>query len=299
MIIIIMSNYIINPIVGYFGAEIIGNITSISNFTILSLLNMYAILVFRNQIISQEEYVNFANKLGKPIFAHPIIGGDIKYREILEVDSSKIGKNAKWHTDISFIKNPPSISILRSEDEIPNYAGDTLWSDLRTSYNYLSYDMKEFLNNLEAIHKITPLAYWGEPYDNIKLDENKIKLYEKSKEMIPVIHPVVRLHPRTNKPGLFVNPGFTSHILNVSKIESDYILNLLYEHTTQPEFILRHKWKKNDIVIWDNIRTMHYAINDYDCIRKLYRICIEGNIPYGFNNKTSRDAYNNLYKYEV
>jgi alpha-ketoglutarate-dependent taurine dioxygenase len=149
--------------------------------------------------------------------------------------------------------------------------------------------MKSFLNKLEAVHKITPLGYWGEPYDFSLPIEETIKLYEDSKKIIPVIHPVVRIHPRTQKPSFFVNPGFTSHILNLSNIESEYILKLIYEHSTQPEYILRHKWEKNDVVIWDNICTSHYAINDYgSALRKMRRVTVKGDIPFGYNNIKSR-----------
>jgi len=143
---------------------------------------------------------------------------------------------------------------------------------------------KGFLNKLEAVHKITPLAYWGEPFDYLASIEETIKLYEESKKIIPVIHPVVRINKRTQKPSFFVNPGFTSHILNLTKIESDNILKLIYEHITQPEFVLRHKWEKNDVVIWDNTCTAHYAINDYGSFtRKMRRVTIKG-----YNNIKSK-----------
>lgn len=103
------------------------------------------------------------------------------------------------------------------------------------------------------------------------------------------MHPVVRINPRTQKPSFFVNPGFTSHILNLTKIESDNILKLIFDHTSQPEFIMRHKWEKNDIVIWDNTCTSHYAVNDYGkSNRKMRRVTVKGDIPFGFNNIKSK-----------
>ena len=68
----------------------------------------------------------------------------------------------------------------------------------------------------------------GEPFDYLSSVEETIKLYEESKKIIPVIHPVVRINKRTQKTSFFVNPGFTSHILNLTKIESDNILKLIY-----------------------------------------------------------------------
>lgn len=280
-----MSEIIINPITGYFGAEIIGQITTISNFTLLGLLNIYAVLVFRNQNLTISQFSSFAKKLGNPTLAHPVQKGFHDFPEILEVDSSKIGKNAKWHTDISYTLKPPSISILQAIQIPFGSGGDTLFSDLQTSYKYLSTNVKQLINNLDAVHKITPLAYWGFPFDNLFISEKeKEDLYKKSLRIPAIKHPIVRIHPFTGEPGLFVNPGYTDHIIGVSEIESRNLLNLLFEHSVKPEFTLRHKWSKHDIVIWDNTRTMHYAVDDYKEERIMHRICIEGEIPYGIKD---------------
>ena len=71
-------------------------------------------------------------------------------------------------------------------------------------------------------------------------------------EITPVEHPVVRVHPETGRKGLFVNPGFTSHIVGVSDAESRGILDLLYAHLTKPEHTIRHRWAPGDVGIWDN-----------------------------------------------
>lgn len=284
-----MNTFLINPLTGHFGAEIIGNISTITNYTILGLLNIYAVLVFRNQTLSSNQFSIFAKTLGNPTLAHPVQEGLTLYPEILEVDSSKVGKNAKWHTDVSYTLNPPSISILQAI-KVPRVGGDTLFSDLQTSYTYLSFSIKKLVNNLEAVHKITPLAYWGEPFDENNIDkQEKWELYQKSLTLNAVIHPVIRINPVTGEPNLFVNPGYTSHILNMSKIESEYLLRLLWEHSVKPEFTMRHKWAKGDIVLWDNTRTMHYAVDDYKEKRIMNRICIEGLKPY---DKKSREMNN-------
>ena len=67
------------------------------------------------------------------------------------------------------------------------------------------------------------------------------------------------------------------------------ILKLIYEHTTQPEYVLRHKWEKNDILIWDNRCTSHYAVNDYGTDpRKMRRVTVNGEIPFGYHNLISK-----------
>lgn len=277
--------------IGHFGIELHNfDIKTVQNKNFLQkLLNEYLVIIIKGIELTCEEQIELAKLFGEPSLAHPVVPGNKQFPEILEIDGSKGGKNAKWHTDVSFLEKPHSISILIG-DEIPEVGGDILFSDLRTAYEKINEDIKPFLNKLEAVHKITPLAYWGEPFDYLSSSFDKInQLYEESKKIIPVIHPVVRIHPLTNKPSFFVNPGYTSHIINLSKIESDHILHLIYEHITQPEYVLRHKWEKNDILIWDNICTSHYAVNDYGTLpRKMRRVTINGEIPFGYNNLISK-----------
>jgi taurine dioxygenase len=88
----------------------------------------------------------------------------------------------------------------------------------------------------------------------------------------------------TGRPSLFVNPGFTSHILDMSRIESDALLGLLYAHSTRPELLVRHRWNEGDVVIWDNRSTMHYAIDDYSgSERRMRRVTLAGSRPSGPN----------------
>lgn len=282
-----MNNLSISQIVGNFGAELNVDLKTINSNLLLSLLDQYKVLVIRNQNLSKDEQICIGKKLGNVSMAHPIITGTVEHPEIYDIVSSYAGKNAQWHTDVTYTENPHSISILCADD-IPEHGGDTLFCDLETSYNGLSTNFKQYLNISEAVHKVTPLAYVGYPYDHLNGDLCS-ELYNKSRNHLPIIHPVVRLHPRTNKPNLFVNPGYTTHIKNVSKIESNHILNLLYEHCLQPENILRVKWNVGDVVIWDNTNTMHYATNDYsDYNRKMRRITICGDKPVGYNGSVSR-----------
>jgi taurine dioxygenase len=284
------NNLIFKKKVGYFGIDVYNFDINNKEHTkkLQLLLDEYLVVIIKQTKLSFQEHVKLATLFGEPTLAHPVVPGNEYFPQILEIDGAKGGKNAKWHTDVSFLENPHSVSILIG-DEIPEVGGDTLWCDLRSAYEKISNELKPFLNKLEAVHKISPLAYWGEPFDYLTSVEETIQLYEDSKKIFPVIHPVIRIHERTNKPCFFVNPGFTSHILNLSKIESDNVLKLIYEHMTQPEFVLRHKWEKNDVVIWDNTCTAHYAINDYGFFpRKMRRVTVKGETPFGYNNIISK-----------
>ena len=99
-------------------------------------------------------------------------------------------------------------------------------------------------------------------------------------EVPPEAHPVVRRHPETGQPALFVSEHFTTRILDVPADESEALLAELYAHSTQPQFVYRHHWQPYDMVFWDNRSVMHLATGcPPDQPRTLYRTTIEGDVP--------------------
>ena len=279
-----------SPLSASFGMEFSGSRIDIEadGAWVLEQLETNLFLVFREQFLTHAEQVALARAIGEPTPAHPVVPGHPDHPEILELDGAKGGKNAQWHTDVTFSPTPPAASVLVA-DELPPAGGDTLWADLRGAYEGLSPVVRNALDQLEAVHRITPLAYWGVPHDTALSREDALELLENAKKVPPVVHPVVRVHPSTGRPSLFVNPGFTSHIVGLSALESDALLDLLAAHTTQPEFVVRHQWQPGDVVLWDNRATMHYACDDYgDAPRRMRRVTIRGAEPVGLNGQTSR-----------
>jgi len=278
------------PLKASFGVEFSGSRIDIESDGdwVLDQLETNLLLVFRKQFLTHAEQVALALAIGEPTPAHPVVPGHPDHPEILELDGAKGGKNAQWHTDVTFSPTPPAASVLVA-DELPSVGGDTLWADLRGAYEGLSPVLRGALDQMEAVHRITPLAYWGVPHDTALSREDALELLENAKKVPPVVHPVVRVHPATGRPALFVNPGFTSHLLGLSAIESEALLSLLYAHTTQPEFVVRHQWQPGDVVLWDNRATMHYACDDYgDAPRRMRRVTIRGAAPLGLDGRKSR-----------
>jgi taurine dioxygenase len=98
----------------------------------------------------------------------------------------------------------------------------------------------------------------------------------------PVEHPLIVVHPITGKRLLYVNPTFTSRIVELPRRESDAILKLLFDHLVQPDFQVRLKWRENDVAIWDNRATQHYATGDYyPEYRRMHRVTVGGDRPRG------------------
>ncbi|MEN9504238.1 MAG: hypothetical protein RI958_164 [Actinomycetota bacterium] len=283
------GNWTVTPITGTFGVELTGHRVGddLDAAWLLALLEAHLVVVLRDQHLDHAEQVALARSLGEPTPAHPVVPGHPDFPEILELDGAQGGRNARWHTDVTFMPTPPAASILVG-DVVPPFGGDTLWADMRTAYDRLSAPLRTMLAGLRAVHRITPLAYWGEPFDSAMSRDDALELLAQAKEVPPVVHPVVRVHPSTGLPGLFVNPGFTSHIVGMTRIESDAVLAMLYEHATQPELTLRHHWRAGDVVMWDNRATMHYAADDYGSApRRMRRVTLRGPHPVGLDGVAS------------
>lgn len=281
---------LLTPITGTFGAELSGDRVAdgIDGAWLSRQLVDHRLLVLRDQHLTHAQQVQLARELGEPTPAHPVVPGHPDHPEILVLDGAQGGRNARWHTDVTFMPAPPAASVLVG-DVMPAFGGDTMWADTRTAYDRLSPAVQAAIDTLEAVHRISPLAYWGEPFDTALGRDDAQRLFDDAAKVPPVIHPVVRVHPVTGRKNLFVNPGFTTHIVGMSRIESDGLLRLLYEHATQPELVLRHRWRAGDVVIWDNRATMHYAVDDYGAAQRcMRRVTIRGTTPVGPSGAESR-----------
>jgi alpha-ketoglutarate-dependent taurine dioxygenase len=286
----------IEPITPSFGAELHGEQLAgvladtdpdAAGARLRELLEQHLVLVVRDQHLTHAQQVRLARALGEPTPAHPVVPGHPDHPEILELDGATGGRNARWHTDVTFVVAPPAASVLVA-DEVPSSGGDTLWADLRRAHQLLAAPLRDLVDRLEAVHRITPLAYWGEPFDTALGRDDAARLRADASKVPPVIHPVVRIHPTTGRPSLFVNPGFTSHVVGMSRIESEGLLGMLYEHATRPELVLRHRWRPGDVVLWDNRATMHYAIDDYGSAgRRMRRVTLRGDVPVGPTGRPS------------
>lgn len=286
------SPWTVQPITGTFGAELSGaNLCDPAAAEALAgLLHQHRLLVLRDQHLSPADQVQAARALGEPTPAHPVLPGLPGFPEILVQDGATGGRNAMWHTDVTFVLAPPSASVLVA-DVMPDFGGDTMFADTHVAYERLAAPVRAMLEQLDAVHRITPLAYWGEPFDTALGRDDAQQLYDDARSVPPVIHPVVRVHPVTGARNLFVNPGFTSHLVGVSRIESQHLLAMLYGQMTQPELVLRHRWQPGDVVVWDNRTTMHYAVDDYGTTaRTVRRVTVRGDVPVGVDGRRSRPA---------
>ncbi len=238
----------------------------------------YQVLFLRDQPVTPEQQRALAIRFGD-LHIHPLYPHAEGVKEIIELDTHQDNPpdNDNWHTDVTFIQTPPAVAVLASK-LLPESGGDTLWSSGIAAYEALSGPVKQLLSGLQAEHDVRKSF---QEYKYRKTEEEHQRWQQAVAQHPPVQHPVIRTHPVSERKALFVNEGFTTRLLGVSDKESEALLNFLFAHVTRPEFQVRWRWQPNDVAIWDNRVTQHYANADYYPARRvMHRATVLGDKPF-------------------
>jgi taurine dioxygenase len=273
----------IHPLSPALGAQISGidlnrDLTGEQRNVIERALLDHQVLFFRDQPITPQQQARFAAHFGD-LHIHPIYPNVPEQPEVLILDTAvtDVRDNAIWHTDVTFLPTPALGAVL-SAKQVPAYGGDTLWASGIAAFEALSRPMQMLLDGLTATHDFTrsfPLERFGNTAEDLARWE------ETRHKNPPLSHPVIRTHPVSGRKALFVNEGFTTRINELEAAESEAILKLLFAHGTRPEFTLRWRWQANDVAMWDNRVTQHYAVDDYRPQRRvMHRATILGDAPF-------------------
>ncbi|HWE55379.1 MAG TPA: TauD/TfdA family dioxygenase [Acidimicrobiales bacterium] len=288
----------VTPLSGHIGAQIDGidisrPLSPEALTTIQDSLNRWKVVFFRDQDLDHGAQIAFGRQFGELTYAHPHDDTPPDgYPEIYTVDPRRFNEQYGisdeearrirkysytngWHTDVTPAVNPPAGSILRA-DVVPAFGGDTTFTNLVAAYGSLSDGVKQLLDGLRAEHFY---GAGGNRLSKVSTFGNKIE-----KNRLVAHHPVVRVHPVTGEKGLFVNPVFTDHIVDVSPLESRWILDFLYAHLARNEFTVRFKWEPGSVAFWDNRATAHLGPQDLghvDVDRVLHRVTLIGDVPVG------------------
>lgn len=271
----------VSPLSGALGAEISGVDTGavLDKETVAEIrraLLKYLVIFFRDQALSVERHKAFTRRFGE-IFVHPNydIGGEndpeLVYLLRRRGDTSVAGE--QWHTDTTMMRTPPMGAILYAL-EVPSYGDDTLFANQYLAYETLSDGMKALLGKLRAVHDDTRVAG---PRAGLNQRRSSKVREDESWRPTTSVHPVVRVHPETKRPCLFVNPIYTQRFDGMTCAESKPLLDFLYAHASRHEFTCRFAWRPGSIAFWDNRCTQHLAIHDrMDAGRHMRRTQISG-----------------------
>ena len=217
----------------------------------------HPVLLVRNQLLDEVQQIAFSRRFGE-INIH--VRTDIRSRshpEVVMVSNLRLenGDNigalasgeAKWHTDSCYKSKPDTGSILYAL-EVPEDGGKTAWANLQLAYEALPDATKTKLEGKRGEYA----------YNIFNVDITKDNDIQDIRTITPdVKHPMVLKQPVSERKGLYFDPLQTYGIEDMDVSESRPLLDELTAHITQPNFIFEHRWRRGDIVLWDNCRVLH------------------------------------------
>ena len=239
--------------------------------TIEGLLGKHGVLWFSKQTLTSAQLKTFSSTFGTLEVNVANMYQDPNIPEVMILSNKKVdGKplgladaGQDWHTDMSYSKMIAFTNVLYGL-EIPHRdgkpLGNTEFSNMRAAYMALPAELKQKLEGLTVLHDFN--KFW----ENMRKQPGCTRppLTEAQlKTKPPVSHPIFLTHPITGEKILYANPGYAMRINELPEKESDEILNFLFEHQLQPQFRYRHLWTVGDVLMWDNMGTIHNAVADY------------------------------------
>lgn len=233
------------------------------------------VILLRNQKLTEDDQVRFAERFGQLAVSHtrrfttknPAVMLISNIREDGKLIGALPDGEMQFHSDQCHQERPAKASMLYSI-EIPSRGGNTLFANAYKAYETLPDSIKGKIDGRRAVN-----AY---DYNNAATRRGT-----RVADGVPSwTHPVVRTHPATGKKALYVNRLMTVAIEGLSQADSDDLLNLLFDHQEQHEFIYEHVWRHNDVLLWDNRCTLH-ARTDFSAEerRLMRRVTILGEKP--------------------
>ena len=245
----------------------------------------HLLLIFPRQPITDEQHIAFGHRFGAlevhPSLAHRSSRNKEIYRvsnvdeagNIVPPDDTAwqyLNQSWRWHTDSSFREIPSKGSILHGL-EITHAGGNTLFANLYAAYEALDAPTKARIDGLEVIHD----------HDYILRSSSELAVITdrgRYEPLPPVVHPIVRIHPVTGRRSLFLSPHTMVNVVGMREQEGRALLDELIAHATRSDFVYRHVWANDDVIMWDNRCTMH-SVEPFDNAtvrRVMHRVTLVG-----------------------
>lgn len=218
----------------------------------------HLVLVFRGQSLSDDALVRFSARFGDldTVPGWEPFSPD-GYPQVLTISNVVEGNRAigvlgdgeaAWHTDMSYLDLPPTASLLHSH-EVPESGGDTLFMNMYAALDTLPGDLRRAIDGKILNHDSS--------HDSSGTLRSNHSAFGDVSEAPGARHPMIRSHPVTGRPALFLGRRLHAWIVGESVADSDALLNRLWEHCTGGDFFYRHRWAAGDLLMWDNRCTMH------------------------------------------
>jgi len=247
---------------------------------ILQTLHRYGVIFFRGQKLTPEQLAAFSRCFGELDIHHmtehvfPNLP-QVRVLSNVKKDGVSIGitkGGMHWHSDLSYKPQPALVTLLYAV-ECPPTGADTQFADMYAAFDELPGEKRRTLQTLRAMHDRNyrySALYPGRP----PLTPEQVA------KVPPVEHPLVRVHPATGRPALFVAKDVVSRIIGMAEDESRALIDELEAFATRPDRVYSHKWQPGDVVVWDNRCTLHRATPyEPQYRRTLYRTQVKGEAP--------------------
>jgi taurine dioxygenase len=238
---------------------------------VLRALGQYGVLCFPKQTLDTDAFarfgrlfgdleINVANQYHEPGFPEVMVLSNMT-RDGKPIGLGDAGQG--WHTDMSYSKDIALANVLHAikvpmRDGRP--LGDTQFRNMHVAYEDLPVDIKRLLEGRTATHDFA--KFWDMMRRRPGSQRAALTPEQRTKKP-PVSQPIFRTHPITGRTILYCNPGYATRIEGMPEAESAQLLQFLFEHQAQEKFFYAHTWTEGDVLMWDNIGTLHNAVPDY------------------------------------
>lgn len=234
------------------------------------------VLFLRDQDLDDDQQRRFAEIWGE-LFVDPVsqLVGRPRAVSYIEDNAHRPPAEFPWHTDMSWLAQPPACAVLNAR-VVPPAGGDTIWVDLLAAYEALPQAMRQRLNGLRLRHR--PRPHYFETVRRHHGDQATDRLIA---DHPPLEHPLVRTHPVSGRPVLFICPLYSDGISGMTDDESDALLAELHALLDDEAMQIRWRWRAHDLVVWDEASTNHRALGDHHPQRRVMRRCaVVGTRPF-------------------
>jgi taurine dioxygenase len=268
-----------------FGVDLAKGLDAATFQAVEEAFNTHSVICIRDQQVTEDPFIAFARRFGEveiiflTHYAHPacpeiMLVSNIQEngRNIGHVDAGRV-----WHTDMSYTATPPRATVLYAievPEEDGRVLGDTLFASAVAAYDDLPEATKRRLVGLRAVHRVSGRR----KTTGTGKEDNPLRDRQPD-----VIHPVIRTHPVTGRKAIYVSEGECVGILGMDDAEALPLLHDLAQRVIRPDYRYRHRWRKGDVLIWDNPAVPHIALRDYEWPRHrrlMHRITVGGSATF-------------------
>jgi taurine dioxygenase len=253
------------------GVELARPLSHHDRRSILRALGTHGVLCFPNQALDVPAFATFGRQFGELEINVANLFHEPDFPEVMILSNmTKDGKpvglhdaGQGWHTDMSYSRDIALANVLHCLHAPRRHGktlGETQFRNMHAAYDDLPDALRDKLEGRTATHDFA--KFWDEMRKRPGSRRKPLTPEQRAKKP-PVSQPIFRRHPITGRYVLYTNPGYTMFIDGMDPEESGEILGLLFRHQERAEYLHAHHWSEGDVLMWDNIGTVHNAVADY------------------------------------